>query len=226
MAQPVETRDEERGPRARRRIGLFAVVVVLVVLPLIVAVASLIGTHWHASGDDALELLRIREVGSRHMPLTGAQSRFGWNHPGPLLFWGLAPFNWAFGPSGVLVGVGLLNAAALVATLFIARRRGGLAFVVVLGIAMLALLRALGSIVLIDPWNPWVAVVPFLLYLLLAWSVAERDYGALPALVAVGSFLAQTHVGYAPLVLGAGGIAGMLAFVGPRDSEPYDGWWT
>jgi hypothetical protein len=71
-----------------------------------------------------------------------------------------------------------------------------------------------------------VAVLPFLLYLLLAWSVAERDYGALPALVAVGSFLVQTHVGYAPLVLGAGGIAGVLAFVGPRVGDPYEGWWT
>jgi hypothetical protein len=126
----------------------------------------------------------------------------------------------------VLFGVGLLNIAALVATLFVARRRGGLAFVVVLGIAMLVLLRALGSIVLIDPWNPWIAVLPFLLYLLLAWSVAERDFGALPAVVAVGSFLVQTHVGYAPLVLGAGGIAAVLAFVGPREAEPHEGWWT
>ena len=223
QTRPPETRDDTR---ASRRSGLFVIVAVLVVLPLVVALLSLIGTHWHPSSDDALELLRVHDVGGRHTPLTGAQSRFGWHHPGPLLFWGLAPFNWALGPTGVLFGVGFLNVAALVASLFVARRRGGLAFVVVLGIAVLVLLRALGSIVLIDPWNPWVAVLPFLLYLLLAWSVAERDFGALPAMVAVGSFLVQTHVGYAPLVLGAGGIAGVLACVGPRDTEPYDGWWT
>src|SRR5690242_4789377 len=117
-----DTREEQReDPRdersARRRLGLFALVVVLVVLPLLVALISLLGTHWHASGDDALELLRVREVGGRHTPLTGVQSRFGWNHPGPLLFWGLAPFNWVLGPTGVLFGVGLLNAASLVASL-------------------------------------------------------------------------------------------------------------
>ena len=188
---------------------------------------SLLGTHWHASSDDALEILRVRDVGGRHTPLTGVQSRFGWNHPGPVLLWGLAPFNWPLGPTGVLFEVGLLNACVLVASLFVARRRGGLAFVVILGIAVLVLLRALGSAVLIDPWNPWVAVLPFLLYLLLAWSVAERDFGALPALVAVGSFLAQTHVAYAPLVLGAGALAGVLALLGPRDEadpeRPSDG---
>jgi hypothetical protein len=227
VTPPSDTRAGVRDATgAQHRVLLFAVVVALVVLPIVIALLSLLGTHWHASSDDALEILRVRDVGGRHTPLTGVQSRFGWNHPGPVLFWGLAPFNWMFGPTGVLFGVGLLNACVLVASLFVARRRGGLAFVVILGIAVLVLLRALGSAVLIDPWNPWVAVLPFLLYLLLAWSVAERDFGALPALVAVGSFLAQTHVGYAPLVLGAGAVAGALAFVGPRDAEPDRPWWT
>jgi hypothetical protein len=217
---PVQTQTH-----ARRHRGMFVGVVILVLLPLVVALISLLGTHWHAASDDALELLRIRDVLGRHTPLTGVQSRFGWNHPGPLLFWVLAPFERAFGETGVLFGVGLLNCVALFAALFVAWRRGGIAFVVILSIALLLLLRALGSTVLIDPWNPWVAALPFLAYVLLAWSVAERDWVALPLAVAVGSFLVQTHVGYAPIVIGVGGAAGVLSCVGPRDPGR-ESWWS
>ena len=69
--------------------------------------------------------------------------------------------------------------------------------------------RALGPNLLIDPWNPWVTVLPFVVFVLLAWSLAEHDFIALPWLVAVGTFVVQTHVGYAPLVAGMG--AGAVA---------------
>ena len=54
------------------------------------------------------------DVGGPHTPLTGAHWRYGWDHPGPLQSWLLAPFDWLFGVNGVLVGVALLNAAAIV----------------------------------------------------------------------------------------------------------------
>src|SRR5437016_1926581 len=96
------------------RVGWFAVAVVIVVLPLVVTTLALVGAHWHPSSDDALEVLKIRDVGGRHTPLTGAPSRFGWDHPGPLLFWILAPFRVLAGNTGILVGVACINAAALV----------------------------------------------------------------------------------------------------------------
>jgi hypothetical protein len=191
-------------------------VLACVLLPLAVTLASLLGAHWHPSGDTALEVLRIRDVGGRHTPLTGVQSRFGWDHPGPAMFWLLAPFYWVRGDTGILFGVGLLNGLALAGAVIVAWRRGGQAFTVIVGIGALLLERALGSSLLVDAWNPWASVLPFLAYVLLAWSVAERDFIALPWTVGVGSFLVQTHVGYAPLVLGIGGIAAALAFVGPR----------
>src|SRR3954451_18045644 len=209
-----------RAPRPRLSgVSAFGLLVVVTLLPLIVTLISLIGTHWHPATDQALEVLRIRDIGGRHTPLTGVQSRFGWDHPGPLMFWLLAPFRWAAGDTGVLVGVACINGAAIVAALVLARRRGGLPFAVLLGVALLLLLRSLGLDLLIDPWNPWVAVLPFLLYMLLAWSVADRDLVALPALAGVGSFLVQTHVGYLPLVVGAGATAGVLALLRGRD-EP------
>jgi hypothetical protein len=200
------------------------VVLALVLLPLVVTLISLIGAHWHPSGDTALEVLRIRNVGSRHTPLTGVQSRFGWDHPGPAMFWLLAPFHWMLGDTGILFGVGVINGAALVATVLLAWRRGGAPLTVIVGIGALLLERAFGSNLLIDPWNPWLAAVPFLAFVMFAWSIAERDYGMAPWAVGVGSFLVQTHVGYAPVVLGIGAIAIVLAFFGPRVDSPEHAW--
>jgi hypothetical protein len=199
------------------RHGLFAVMVALVLFPVVVTVIAVIGGHWHPASDNALEVLRIRDVGGRHTPLTGPQSRFGWDHPGPLLFWLLAPALRIGGDSGVLVGVACINAAALVAALFLAHRRGGQSFAVLVAISLLLFLRAFGPSLLIDPWNPWVALLPFVVYMLLAWSVAERDFAALPWLVLVGSFLVQTHVGYLPLVVGVAVATAALAFVQPAE---------
>jgi hypothetical protein len=190
------------------------VAVVLLALPLLIAVVSIVGTHWHPASDLALEVLRIRDVGGHHTPLVGAQSRFGWDHPGPLLFWLFAPFNWVFGQTGLLAAAAVVNAAALAGSLFVALRRGGLPLLAFVAVVGAVLSHALGPNVLVEPWNPWVPVLPFLLYALLAWSVAERDWAALPWLVGIGSFVVQTHVGYAPVAIGLGAIACALGAYG------------
>jgi hypothetical protein len=74
------------------RYGVY-IAIALVLLPLVVALISLIGTHWPPSSDDAVEVLRIRDVGTRHTPLVGMDSRLRWSDPGPFLFWVLAPFH-------------------------------------------------------------------------------------------------------------------------------------
>ena len=93
----------------------------------------------------------------------------------------------------------------------IARRRGGLPLVVLVGGAVLTLTWALGPSLLADPWNPWAAVLPFFTFVLLAWDLADGELRALPWLVGVGTYLVQTHVGYTPLVLGLGLAAALLA---------------
>lgn len=192
-------------------------------LPLVVAVISLIGDHWNPASDLALEVLRIEDVGGAHTPLVGAQSRFGWDHPGPLMFWLLAPFDWVLGQTGLLTGAAVLNLVALVGALVVAHRRGGLALVTFVAVAAALLTRALGPALLIEPWNPWVPILPFLVYALLAWSVAERDWPALPWLVGVGSFVVQTHVGYTPVVLGLAAGAAVLAVLAHASAAPETG---
>lgn len=186
----------------------------LLVLPALVAAVSLLGRHWYGSGDQALEVLRIGDVGGQHTPLVGVLSRFGWYHPGPLLFLILAPAQRLLGQTGVLAGTALLNAAALVGVAVVARRRGGTALVLWTALLVAALVHALGPGLLIDPWNPWAALLPFLFFALLAWSVACGDHPTLPWAAGVGSFVVQTHVGYAPLVVGVLAVVLVLAVLG------------
>ncbi len=174
----------------------------LVVLPFVVLAIVLLGRAWTPAGDIALEMLQVSEVGGRHTPLVGTWSRWGWNHPGPLLFYVLAPFTWLLGDVGALVGVVVCNAAAALGAVLVADRRGGPRLAVLTGLVALALGLSLGPAVLISPWNPWVGLLPLLCVVLLAWSIAERDLVLLPVLVGVGSFIVQAHVGFAPLVIG------------------------
>ena len=209
MATPSADRGDDRRP-----FPVFPIVVLAAVAaPFLVTLAATIGERWYPGSDIALEVLRIADVGGRDTPLTGVISRFGWDHPGPLLFYVLAPFHWVAGVRGVLLGVLLVNLAAVVVVCWAARRRGGDPALLVFAVAILILVRAGGADRLVDPWNPWIAVLPFFAYLTLVWCVAERDLVALPGAVIAGSFVVQAHVGYAPLVavLGAGAVG--LAFV-------------
>ena len=79
-------------------------------------------------------------------------------------------------------------------------------------VVLLVLTLANDTDLFVNPWNPWVAVLPFFTYLLLAWSLADGDIVVLPWLVGVGTFIIQAHVGYAPLVVAAGIISALMAW--------------
>ncbi|HZJ26368.1 MAG TPA: hypothetical protein VFF40_05040, partial [Acidimicrobiia bacterium] len=147
------------------------------------------------------------------IPLIGTYNRFGWNHPGPAMFWTLAPLSGLVGrPSwATLVGGAMLQGAAIVALAALAWRKGGLALVAIfLALNGLAY-GAFGAALLLWPWNPSIAF-PFLgVLVLLSWSIADGDTRLVPFAVLVGTFLVQTHVGYAPLVLVAIGFSVVAA---------------
>jgi hypothetical protein len=176
--------------------------VALVAVPFVAVVISLVGHPWHPSGDQAVELLRIRDVGGRHTPLLGMSSRWGWAHPGPLLFWLLWPFYRVLGTNGVLVGVAAVNLASVVGFVLVAYRRGGDLGALLGGLTALLVVHAVGPDLLIDPWNPWVAFLPFVWFLGLVWLTTCGEAGAPAMAVGVGSFVVQAHFGYAPLVAG------------------------
>ncbi len=197
--------------RRWRRTGWSAfevAVLAVAVLPVVTAVLRRRGDRWIPIGDNALIELRARDVFSvRHFPLLGTWSSASLsagtdlNHPGPLLFDLLAvPVRLFGGSTGVALGVGLVNAVAVIGIALVARRVRGTAGMVS-GVLVASLLAyTLGSGMLTDPWNPHVLVLPALLMLVSAWAVAAGDLAVAPVLLAAGSLCLQTHLGYAYLV--------------------------
>ncbi|NLD76693.1 MAG: hypothetical protein GX643_08485 [Acidimicrobiales bacterium] len=192
-----------------RETSLIVVGAVLVALvPFVVTIARAMTSGWTPSGDQAMEILRMHDVGTSRTPLLGPYSRFGWDHPGPLLFWIGAPALRLAGPVGVMVLVGMLNVAATIGAGAAARRLAGDLFALAVTAAVALLVHSHGAVKLVDPWNPWVTVLPLLCYLLcLPAAVVHRSRWALAVALVTGSFAAQSHLGNLPVVLAAAVVA-------------------
>jgi len=168
---------------------------------------SVLGAHWFPNDDQAIQVLRVSDVGTVHTPLLGAWSRWAWNHPGPMQPWLTAPLYHLFGNDGVLVSSALFAAASCAGAAWVGLRRGGVVLGALVAAVVCLLCGALGLSTLVDPWNPYVALLPFLLFLLLIWAAASDDLAMLPLAAAVGTFCVQAHVGYTVLVGGMGAFA-------------------
>src|SRR5690606_8367270 len=101
----------------------------LTLAPFVVGALALlvaVGGQYNPLSDHALTELQTRSVG-RNEVLVGLYSRDVWNHPGPALFYVLAPFYWATGGMSVAISVGALaiNGTAIAGMGLIARRLGG-----------------------------------------------------------------------------------------------------
>ena len=206
-------------PADQRRVFRVSLIVAMgaVALPMVVLIVRLLRTRYLATSDFALIQLRVGDVGGSQTPLVGVYSRFGWNHPGPMLFYVLAaPFR-LFGSDGPALRasgtlVDLVAATASVALIGRRARAGALGWPgLALGtVVILVVLRALGGEFLGAPWNPNLVVLPLLVLALVTWSVLCRDHWMFPIGVALASFATQTHVGatgVAAALLVGGGVA-------------------
>jgi hypothetical protein len=195
----------ERARAAWIAAGLLAVLA----LPLIVALVVLGRRTWYPILDLAMTELRVRDVASRHPPLIGLVGRIGplgrqGSHPGPLSFWALWPVYRAFGASSWALEVSTvaLHVLAMATSLWLAFRRGGIKLVIAVAAVLAVLLHAYGPSTLTQPWNPYLPLIWFIVFLLAAWSVVADDLPMLPVMVFAGSFCAQTHVPYLGLTIG------------------------
>lgn len=187
------------------------IITALVMWPIIDAGRAALDLVWRPSGDWAVLTLRVEDVG-RHTPLVGPYSRFGWNHPGPLMYWLLAlPYHF-FGdrPEAILTAAATLNALTVAALSAVAWRRGRLPLVALTMAATAILIHGLGPAMIRDPWNPFITLLPLALTVFLVWSVIEGDYWMWPALAFVASFELQSHIGYLPMLLM---LAGTIAVI-------------
>jgi hypothetical protein len=148
--------------------------------------------------DIAITEIYIRDAAHGRL-LVGPYSRFGWHHPGPLLFYLLAPIYVLGGSSTAALhaAAALLSlivvAAALVTAVYWGAR--DLAYAVLLAVTILAF--RLPSI-LVSPWNPHIVVVPAIAFLAVAAVCAAGSALAFPIVVAFASFLTQTDLALAP----------------------------
>ena len=151
-------------------------------------------------GDASLIELATMEAASGRR-LLGAYSRYGWHHPGPAYFYLLAVPYRLLGPdAGLQAGALLINAAAAVGIVAAVRRMAGARAAWGAAAVVLAVCLGVGPVYLRDPWNPFVVVLPLLLFAVLCTAVAVGRPRALWIAAVVGSFCVQTHVGTAPLV--------------------------
>jgi len=198
--------DEEAAPAASFDDRVVALVgFALTLVPFVVAALALlfaVGDQYHPLSDHALTELQTRDVG-RDEVLVGLYSRGEWNHPGPALFYVLAPFYWVTGRMSVGMNLGTLavNAAAISGMALIARRRGGTPLMLATLLSNALLMRMLGPEFLQDPWNCFVTTLPYGLLVFLAWSMWRGEAWAVPVGVLVATFLAQSHVGFVALAL-------------------------
>lgn len=193
-----------------------ALAVVGVALPLIVAVIALAGRRWYPVLDLAMTEFRIRDVGSRQTPLIGLPGRIGelpdqGSHPGPLSFWALTPGYRLFGSSAWAMEAATVTVQLVWVSmaLWIGHRRLGLVGLSTVAAMIAILIRGYGLTTLIQPWNPYMPLLAWLVVLLATWAVFCGDHVMLVPLVIAASFAAQTHI---PYLLMAGGLG--LAAIG------------
>jgi hypothetical protein len=174
----------------------WAATVVLTIALIAPSLWDVLASAAQTSGDIALIELRVREVLSAHPPLTGAYSRYGWDHPGPMFSWLAAlPYRLLGGGAGALGLVALaVNAAGMVVLLRLAGRLGRAPWFAVAG-ALVALVSGLAPDALSSVWNVTITNVAVLVFAVGCWAVWCRVSCAGWIVLVAGSFVVQSHVG-------------------------------
>jgi hypothetical protein len=196
---------------------LGSVFAVCAVVPFAVALGVLRHPRWYPILDIAQVELRVRDVGTPDRPLVGLLGRiYGHgirgSHPGPIGFWVLWPFYRLYGGTAwaLQAATATCNAFAVGTVLWLFQRRTGTYGVLGAGVALALLMRAYGFDKLTIPWNPYLPLLWWVVFLVAVWSVLCDDLVVgLPVAVFAGSFCAQTHVSYVGLV----GVVGVMVVV-------------
>lgn len=183
--------------RAQKTLAGSAALVVAGLWPLVEALRIVAGSG-HAiylTGDQALLALGARRAWHA-AALLGPYSRFGWHHPGPELLYILALPVRLFEPTGpgLYLGTVLINGVASVAVVAFTWRRYGRHAGLWSAVVMDGLCLALSLVALRYPWNPYLIVLPLVLFALLWADAISGGLGSLAWWAAVGSYGVQTHL--------------------------------
>lgn len=185
-------------PRWRRVEEWHLLVAMLAGAVLVRSIGDFVGNFVPMS-DVAIFETRAYDVFSRHPPLVGMLSTASDTaeplyHPGPILFWLMAlPVRLADRGRGLAVGMGIFNAACLVASVWASRRFLGRIESALVAVILATLVWSLGVDVFHDAWLPHASIAPFFLLLVCGWGVALGQDSLAPWLVVAWSLAAQIH---------------------------------
>jgi hypothetical protein len=188
-------------------------------IPIAVCAIRAVSDRWVPLGDTAYTAVNALDVFSGHTPLVGQWSSGATAavdqpaySPGPLLFWMLAVPARLPEASLMIVTIAIVNVASVAGALALARRRGGLGLMLAVAIAIPLMLASLPGEVHADIWNSSAPLLPLVLLVFLAWSLAAGEYRLLPLTVLVASFLVQSHLTFAAPAVGvtAVGVIGLV----------------
>ena len=128
----------------------------------------------------------------------------------------LYPFYKLFGSSAfaLAAAVDVLHLAAIAGAVVVAKRVGGASIAAFTALCLTATTMSVAPRFFLEPWNVWVPVFAFALFLVLVWGLVNEHLALLPFAVAVGSHCVQTHISYTLLVCGLlGGVIAWLAWL-------------
>jgi len=196
--------------------------------PVVASTVRALHDGWIPAGDQANIATRAHDVLTSHTPLVGLHSDVSslTHHAvyslGPLLFWLLALPARIASPGSLAFTMGLVNAAAIVGVVILARRRAGRTLMFMTAVAVVLMARSLAPELLHDVWNPAAGLFPFTLLIFLCWSLGCGEYRLAPLTVIVASFVVQCQLAFAPPSLGVlgAGLAGLVVWLWSRRSAP------
>jgi hypothetical protein len=182
-----------------------------VVLPFLAA-----GVHLNLTGtlmpggEQALLALDVRDAAGVDQ-LVGTWTGMGWAQPGPVWLYVLAGLEGLFGATATgLVAASLTVHATFAALLVLAVGRSRPWYRPLMALVVLGFVLRMPAEVFVQPFDSYAVLLPTSLALVLGARAATGSVPALGGLVAVGSFLVQTHIRTAPLVA----FVGVVAVVG------------
>ena len=184
---------------------------------LLVTLAAVAGSTWYLTGDFAHTEFLVRAIPA-HPPLIGVAARVQeqGSTPGPSMAYLLYPFYKLFGSSAfaLAAAVDVLHLAAIAGAVVVAKRVGGASIAAFTALCLTATTMSVAPRFFLEPWNVWVPVFAFALFLVLVWGLVNEHLALLPIAVAVGSHCVQTHISYTLLVGGLlGGVIAWLAWL-------------
>jgi hypothetical protein len=149
--------------RAVAFFGLTASAIVLV--PIITKSA---GPKWPTGDDAMIELYTLHAAHGRQ--LVGAYSQHGWHHPGPMMFYLMAPVYGLGGhnTASLWAAAAIINLLSLSTLAWLLWRREAHAIFGVTLASLLVLYLARLPGLMTNVWNPHLALFPFVTFLLLA----------------------------------------------------------